>query len=138
MEFSCCRRASWALGPFSNWSCRLRICKMILKKQQKQKDLSNSAATLQLQLNSKPNWNEGETTTTGKPNKRNDIEQLFKATDLCIKCLRLSHMILVTGLHAGLQSNHFLLSLAQLGTQPRLHIGHLGFLSSQLLCTEML
>lgn len=25
MEFSCCRRASWALGPFSSWSCRLRI-----------------------------------------------------------------------------------------------------------------
>lgn len=28
IEFSCCRRASWAFGPFSSWSCRLRICRI--------------------------------------------------------------------------------------------------------------
>lgn len=66
------------------------------------------------------------------------MEQLFTRTDLCIKCLSLSYMILVTGLHAGLQSNHFLLSLTQLGTQPRLHTGYLGLLSRELLCTESL
>lgn len=44
-------------------------------------------------------------------------------------------MILVAGLHAGLQSNHLLLSLTQLGAQPRLHSGHLGFLRRQLLST---
>lgn len=54
-------------------------------------------------------------------------------TDLCIERLSLGYMILVTGLHASLQSNHFLLPLTQLGTQPCLNTGNLGLLRSQLL-----
>lgn len=54
-------------------------------------------------------------------------------TNLCIEPLGLGHMVLVTGLHASLQSNHFLFPLTQLGAQPRLHTGHLRFLSRQLL-----
>lgn len=31
MEFSCCKRASWVLGPFSSCSCRVRIWKSMKK-----------------------------------------------------------------------------------------------------------
>lgn len=52
---------------------------------------------------------------------------------LRIKLLSLGYMVLVTGLHASLQGNHFLFPFIQLRSHPCLHTGQLGLLCRQLL-----